>query len=123
MLSGKYQVASIKWQQARQGLIFLLLATCHLLLVPEARAVLTIEITKGMETGVPIAIVPFSFEVPKLPQNVSDVIQADLTRSGRFSVLPRKDFVATPHEDKEVVFKDWRVIKAEALVIGSVRPA
>jgi TolB protein len=86
-----------------------------------ARAVLTIEITRGVETGTPIAIVPFSWEGPaKLPQNVSDVIEADLGRSGRFAVLSRKDFISLPHEDKDVVFKDWRILKAEAVVIGSI---
>jgi TolB protein len=89
-----------------------------------ARAVLTIEITRGVDTGTPIAIVPFSWEGPIKPaQNVSDVVEADLARSGRFAVLPRKDFISTPHEDKDVVFKDWRILKAEALVIGSVRLA
>jgi TolB protein len=86
-----------------------------------ARAVLTIEITRGVETGTPIAIVPFSWDgSAKLPQNVSDVIEADLARSGRFAVLPRKDFVSLPHDDKDVVYKDWRILKAEALVIGSI---
>lgn len=86
-----------------------------------ARAELTIEITRGVETGTPIAIVPFSWDGPsRLPQNVSDVIEADLARSGQFAVLPRKDFISQPHEDKDVVFKDWRILKAEALVIGSI---
>ena len=89
-----------------------------------ARAVLTIEITRGVDTGTPIAIVPFSWEGPIKPaQNVSDVVEADLARSGRFAVLPRKDFISTPHEDKDVVYKDWRILKAEALTIGSVRLA
>ncbi|MHB8535089.1 MAG: Tol-Pal system beta propeller repeat protein TolB [Sulfuricaulis sp.] len=100
----------------------MLLVTCNLLLAPEGRAVLTIEITRGVETGLPIAIVPFSWQGPGAPsQNISDVIEADLARSGRFAVLPRKDFISTPHEDKDVVFKDWRIMKAEALVIGSVQ--
>lgn len=87
-----------------------------------AHAILTIEITRGVDIGTPIAIVPFGWEGPvKLPQNISDVIEADLARSGRFAVLPRRDFVSLPHEDKDVVFKDWRILKAEALVIGSVR--
>ena len=87
-----------------------------------AHAVLTIEITRGVDTGTPIAIVPFSWEGPIKPaQNVSDIVEADLARSGRFAVLPRKDFISTPHEDKDVVFKDWRILKTEALVIGSVR--
>jgi TolB protein len=84
------------------------------------RAALTIEITRGVDVGTPIAIVPFSWDGPVKPtQNVSDVIEADLARSGRFAVLPQKDFISTPHEDKDVVFKDWRLLKAEALVIGS----
>lgn len=87
-----------------------------------ASAVLTIEITRGVDVGTPIAIVPFGWEGPiKLPQNVSDIVEADLARSGRFAVLPKKDFFSSPHEDKDVVFKDWRVLKAEALVIGSMR--
>lgn len=86
-----------------------------------AHAALSIEITRGVDIGTPIAIVPFSWDGPIKPaQNVSDVIESDLARSGRFAVLPRKDFVSTPHEDKDVVYKDWRVLKAEALVIGSV---
>lgn len=99
-------------------------ATGMLLWSFTAHAVLTIEITRGVDTGTPIAIVPFSWEVPAKPeQNVSDVVEADLARSGRFAVLPRKDFISTPHEDKDVVFKDWRILKSEALVIGSVRLA
>ncbi len=87
-----------------------------------AGAVLTIEITQGADTGLPIAIVPFKWEgAGKPPHVVSDIVEADLTRSGRFLSLPREDFVSTPHEDKEVVFKDWRILKAEALVIGGVR--
>jgi TolB protein len=87
-----------------------------------SHAVLTIEITRGAETGQPIAIVPFKFDGKGAPpQVVSDVIGADLTRSGRFEVLPAKDYVSRPHEDKDVVFKDWRILKAEALVIGGVR--
>lgn len=87
-----------------------------------AHAVLTIEITQGADAGMPIAIVPFAWEGPaKPPQVVSDIVKADLTRSGRFVVLPEKDYIASPHEDRNVVFKDWRIVKAEALVIGSVK--
>ena len=89
-----------------------------------APAVLTIEITRGVDVGTPIAIVPFGWEgQAQPPLNISDVIEADLARSGRFAVLPRKDFISLPHDDKDVVYKDWRILKAEALVIGSVRPA
>lgn len=90
-------------------------------LAAPARAVLTIDITQGVETGIPVAVVPFGWTGPgQPPQAVADIIEADLARSGRFQTLPRKDFVSFPRDDREVVFKDWRVIKAEALVIGTV---
>jgi TolB protein len=124
----------------RAGLTALLLA------VPAAQATLTIEITRGAEAGMPIAVVPFGWQVParvpapepakgqkpgaaatvppppaRAPQDIGAVIEADLARSGRFSPLPRKDFVSQPHDDQSVVFKEWRLLKAEALVIGSVQ--
>jgi TolB protein len=98
--------------------------TAFLVWTPGAHALLSIEITKGVDTGIPVAIVPFGWSgLTPPPQVVSEIIEADLTRSGRFSVLPRKDYVSQPHEEKDVVFKDWRIISAEALVIGNVAPA
>lgn len=88
-----------------------------------ARAALTIEITQGVESGIPIAVIPFGWTgLTPPPQIVSDVIEADLARSGQFATLPRNDFVSRPTTEEEIVFKDWRVIKAEALVIGRVSP-
>jgi len=89
-----------------------------------ASAILTIEITQGVDGGLPIAIVPFGGAgKQRPPQDVAAVIEADLARSGRFTPLDKKDFVSRPVEDKQVVFKDWRIVKADALVIGSVKPA
>lgn len=92
--------------------------------VPPAAAILTIEITQGVEGGLPIAIVPFGVpDKERLPQDVSGVIEADLARSGRFTPIDRKLFVSHPTDDRQVVFKDWRIVKAEGLVIGSVKSA
>lgn len=89
-----------------------------------ASAILTIEITQGVDGGLPVAIVPFGGAgQQRPPQDVAAVIEADLARSGRFTPLDKKYFVSRPADDKQVVFKDWRIIKAEALVIGSVKPA
>ncbi len=86
-----------------------------------ARGVLTIEITQGVEAGIPIAIVPFAFRgTGRLPHDVRDIIESDLTLSGRFDSLPRDDFLSRPSDHTQVQFKDWRLIKAEALVIGSI---
>ena len=91
-----------------------------------AHALLTIEITQGMETGIPIAVVPFGWDAKNktaLPHDVAAVVDADLARSGRFLTLAKKDFLAVPSRDRDVTFKDWRLLKAEALVIGSITPA
>ncbi len=87
-----------------------------------SQAVLTIEITQSAEVGIPVAIVPFGLEGEGRPlQNVSEIVAADLARSGRFSVIPKQDYLSTPHTNNDVVFKDWRLLKAEALVIGNQR--
>lgn len=100
--------------------VLLLLMLPGLMMTP-AKAVLTIEITQGVDAGIPIAIVPFSWRGAPVPgESMTDVIEADLTRSGRFESIPRSDFLQQPHNDKEVRFKDWRLIKADALVVGSI---
>ena len=92
------------------------------LMVNSAQAVLTIEITKGVDVGIPIAIVPFSWSgAPVAGESMTEVIEADLTRSGRFDSIPQADFLQQPHNAKQVRFKDWRLIKTDYLVVGSIR--
>ena len=85
-------------------------------------ALLQIDIVKGVDIGISIAIVPFAWQgTGQPPQTVSEVVEADLSRSGRFEPLSKRDYLSLPSEGHEVQFKDWRLIKAEALVIGKVR--
>ena len=92
---------------------------------PPALALLTIEITQSADRGIPIAVAPFGWDAAKgaLPHDVAAVVDADLARSGRFLTLPKKDFLSQPHLDRDVKFKDWRLLKADALVIGNITPA
>jgi len=87
----------------------------------QSSAILTIEITEGANAGMPVAVVPFHWQGAKpLPQDVSGIITADLSRSGQLSPIDPKKFVSNPYQDKDVDFKEWRLLKAEALVIGSI---
>lgn len=87
-------------------------------LVP-GQAALTIEITQSADGGLPIAIVPFKWTGKgKPPHDLSKIVRSDLLRSGRFQILEQDKFVSKPSQDKDVVFKEWRIIKAEALLIG-----
>ncbi len=109
----------------RQAAVALMLILGVALWPRSSHALLTIEITQGAETGTPIAVVPFGWDASKaaLPHDVAAVVDADLARSGRFLTIAKKDFLAAPHHDRDVTFKDWRLLKAEALVIGNIVPA
>lgn len=100
--------------------VVLLLLTVLLGARPAAAA-LEIDITQGVAAGIPIAVVPFEYrgsEPP--PHEVSAVVESDLKRSGRFETIGHENFLSQPHDHEEVKFKEWRLVKAEALVVGRV---
>src|SRR5512142_2333756 len=99
-----------------------MIAGMFLLLAGPAHAVLTIEITQGMEGALPIAVVPFGWAGPApLPQDISAIVRSDLARSGRLA--PLAQLPATPVEAKEVNYTQWRTTPAESLLVGRVRQA
>jgi TolB protein len=105
-----------------RNLLSIILFLATLLPAAPAAAILRIEITKGVEGGIPIAVVPFkgpSGAPP--PQDVAAIVRADLARSGRFAPLSADKLPATPARDRDVVYKDWRLVKVDALVIGEIR--
>lgn len=104
----------------RKTLTWLLL----LLTVAQARADLVIEITKGLEGALPIAVVPFGVASGEgsPPHDVAEIVSADLARSGRFDLLPAGDMLARPTRSEQVDFRDWRAVNVENLVIGEVEP-
>ena len=105
----------------RYPLLLVVLFFC-LCVSTRASAVLTIEITGGVKAGMPIAVVPFEWRGQGAPPvDLRNVIAADLHRSGRFDILPVEDFLSRPSDDREVRYKDWRLIKAEALVVGQIK--
>lgn len=84
-------------------------------------AVLTIEVTSGTTAGIPVAVVPFLMHgVNPGEQQPADIIESDLGLSGRFETVPRTSFLSMPHDLESVKFKDWRLIKSEAVVVGKV---
>ncbi len=87
------------------------------------QAALTIEITRGVEAAMPIAVVPFAWEGSGAPPlDVAAVVEADLERSGQFAPLPREDMLSRPSPGKPVQFRDWRLLGIPHLVIGRVVP-
>ena len=84
-------------------------------------AVFTIEITSGTTARIPIAIVPFSLVGGNSgEQQPADIIESDLGLSGQFELIPRTSFLSMPDDLESISFKDWRLIKSEAMVVGEV---
>ncbi len=83
---------------------------------------LNIEITRGAEGALPIAVVPFGWTGPGVPpaEDIARIVRNDLARSGRFSAMPVKDMLAQPHNDSEVEFRDWKALGIDNLVVGQV---
>lgn len=84
-------------------------------------AQLRIEINRGVEDPIPIAIVPFGGG-ESLPLQISDVIESDLGNSGWFSPLPESLMVSKPTRGEDVAFNDWRLLEVDAVVVGRIEP-
>ncbi|MGR8947631.1 MAG: Tol-Pal system beta propeller repeat protein TolB [Gammaproteobacteria bacterium] len=88
----------------------------------QAEEILEIRIEQGIESALPIAIVPFDWTADiKAPENVSAIIAADLKGSGRFAPLPAADLPSRPAKFSEVNFKDWRLLGMDNLLIGEIQ--
>jgi TolB protein len=99
----------------------LLLLVASLVLACAARAQLTIDITTSGGRQIPIAIAAFAGESAQ-PQSVSEVVGADLARTGLFRLVNAGGLAALPTEPSEVNFGEWASRSAEALVIGRIEP-
>ena len=99
--------------------ITLLLLITNGLITTAAFAELRIEVTKGVDNLVNVAVVPFDWRGRgRLPVDVSEVVGSDLRLSGRFQAVPADQMLSLPHKGNEVFFRDWRLLKVEYLVIG-----
>jgi TolB protein len=93
-----------------------------LLVAFAARAQLTIDITTSGGRQIPIAVMTMSGENTQ-PQSVSEVVGADLARTGLFKLVNTGGVTPLPTEPSEVNFADWTGRAADALVIGKVETA
>ncbi len=84
-------------------------------------AALRVDVTSGVSGAIPIAIAPLE-SAQALPVDVSAIIDQDLAGSGQFKVLPRSDMLEKPSTSEAVRYENWRTVKVDNLVVGSVQP-
>lgn len=114
--------------QIRRLLLLSITAFSMSLFAASAMAELTIEISEGYDNAIPIAIVPFGYEVQssmapvssKSPVDLAQIIAADLRRSGRFSPLSKSQLPALPTEIDALDYAQWRDLDLDNLLMGKI---
>lgn len=102
-------------------LLFSLVLSFGIIIPNMSYARLTIEITESAEGAFPIAVVPFGWQgKTQVPVDISTIIANDLQRSGQFAPIEQKLFLAKPSTSSEVNWDNWRILKANNLVVGSI---
>ena len=87
-----------------------------------AYAQLNIVITEGVDNATPIAVVPFGWEGEGvLPGELSDVINHDLRRSGRFNPMNMSQMPQFPRDISNVNYQAWVDKGINTIVVGKVK--
>lgn len=84
-----------------------------------AFAALDIEISGGSAQQIPVAIVPFGQEAGQR-EKISQIVGADLLRSGLFKILETRGMVDLPNNASQINFPQWQALQAQALTIGNI---
>ncbi len=119
------QMSDIGCQMSKKGIsAFLCLLISVLCLSFPARAEVRIDITRGVVEPIPVAIPAFygsGGTEAQVGRDIAKVVGQDLVRSGLFSLVDRGAFIQDM--DSLLVaprFADWRVLNAQALVVGRI---
>lgn len=102
----------------------LLVTLTALLFASPLAAQITIEVDRGYDNPKKIGVVPFGVGagVQGL-ENPNGIVEFDLARSGQFAPTPPENMLSMPTMPKDVLFRDWRVLGVEYVVIGRTEMA
>jgi TolB protein len=86
------------------------------------RAELQVQISQGVEGAIPVAIVPFANQ-GSLSDSLSQIVSADLQRSGRFRTLVESAMRERPTAPDQIQQSAWQALGQDFVVVGQVQPA
>jgi TolB protein len=98
---------------------FLLLITMCMASYVSAQGA-NIIIDKGVDNPTRIAVDNFYYTGPKLSEDIGEIIRNDLNFSGLFESIPPDRLITHPRTESEIRYHDFKTIKAEYLLIGSI---
>ena len=84
-----------------------------------SHAALDIEISGGSAQQIPIAVVPFG-NAGSTKDNISEIIGADLKRSGLFRVLETRGMANLPTTPAQIKYAERVALQAQAVTVGNV---
>lgn len=83
-----------------------------------------IVVTSGSDRAIPIAVVPFGWQGGSvLPEDMAEIIGNDMRNSGIFEPIPRQNMISMPARPSEVIFRDWKALGAQYLLVGDIQPS
>ena len=84
-------------------------------------AELNIEITRGVDNPIAIAVVPFAWQGDGLlNEDIAQIVANDLEQVGEFRALSRTNMLSLPGQASEVHFRDWRILAQQYLLVGKI---
>ena len=111
----------------KQRHLLLIVALFLLVFTNSSWCILHLVLTRGVDSAIPIAIVPFANGQIPVSKNANtssirmdDVIAADLQNSGRFKAQVGSDTEHMPHQPSDVKIGYWRKQNVNYMIVGSV---
>lgn len=94
------------------------------MLVGSVQAADPLVITSGTDRATPIAVVPFGWQGGSvLPEDMAEVIGNDLRNSGVFEPIPPQNMISRPTQASEVIYRDWKALGAQYVLVGNMVPS
>lgn len=98
-----------------------LIPICLMLVGLTAQADMTVRVTEGADSRMPIAVVPFGSNHSRdAPENLASIIRDDLTMSGDLKTLDPAQMLSLPSSGDDIHFRDWRVLGQQFVLVGEV---
>ncbi|MFV0455936.1 MAG: Tol-Pal system beta propeller repeat protein TolB [Pseudomonas sp.] len=83
-----------------------------------------IVVTSGSDRAIPIAVVPFGWQGGNvLSEDMAEIIGNDMRNSGIFEPIPKQNMISMPARPSEVIFRDWKALGTQYLLIGDIQPS
>jgi len=83
-----------------------------------------IVVTSGSDRAIPIAVVPFGWQGGNvLSEDMAEIIGNDMRNSGIFQPISKQNMISMPARPSEVIFRDWKALGAQYLLIGDIQPS